>query len=59
MSLNLRYLCLLAYNDVHHIVSLICFSSSCVPYVASFSLDGHFVIAPLVFHSVYLEILPA
>jgi hypothetical protein len=36
----LRYLCLFAHNsDVHQIlcVFLFCFSSSCVPYVASFS----------------------
>jgi hypothetical protein len=37
----LRYLCLFAHSGVHHIlccvVFLFCFSSSCVPYVASFS----------------------
>ena len=31
----LRYLCLLAHSNVHHI--LCCFSSSCVPYVSNFS----------------------
>jgi len=34
----LRFLCLLAYSGVQtHIVSLFCFSSPCVPYVAIFS----------------------
>ena len=31
----LRYLCLFAFSGVQYIV--LCFSSSCVPYVASFS----------------------
>jgi hypothetical protein len=35
----LRYLCLIAYNDVQHIcvVFLFCLSSSCMTNVASFS----------------------
>ena len=35
----LRYLCLFAHSGVHHILCCVvfCFSSSCVPYVASFS----------------------
>ena len=36
----LRYLCLFAYSGVQHIlcdVFLFCLSSSCVPYVDSFS----------------------
>jgi hypothetical protein len=34
----LRYLCLVGYIGVHHIVLLLfCFSLSCVPYFASFS----------------------
>jgi uncharacterized membrane protein len=35
----LRYLCLFAYNDVLHILCcvFVCFSSSCVPFVSSFS----------------------
>jgi hypothetical protein len=37
MSFFLRYLCLLAHSGVQHIVFLFCLSSSCVPYVASFS----------------------
>ena len=44
----LRYLCLLAHSGVQHILCyvLFCFSSSCVPYVVSFSelsfFDCHF-----------------
>jgi len=37
---NLRYLCLFAHSGVQHIycvVLLFCLSTSCVPYVASFS----------------------
>jgi hypothetical protein len=37
----LRYLCLFVYSGIQHIlccvVFLLCFSSSCVPFVASFS----------------------
>jgi len=35
----LRYLCLLAHSGVQHILCCVfgCFSSFCVPYVASFS----------------------
>ena len=46
----LRYLCLFAYGVVQHILGcvLLCLSSSCVPYVASFS-GLSFLIAPAVF----------
>jgi hypothetical protein len=33
----LCYLCLFSYSGVQHILFLLCFSSSCVPYVAGFS----------------------
>ena len=33
----LRYLCLLAYSGVQHIVLCFCLSSYCIPNVASFS----------------------
>jgi hypothetical protein len=50
----LRHLCLFVYNDVQHNMCcvLICFSSSCEPYVASFS---GFLIAPSVLSYVYLK----
>jgi hypothetical protein len=53
----LGYLCLLTYSGVQHIlccvVFLFCLSSSCVPYVASFSRSGSsFLTAPLVFSKV-------
>jgi hypothetical protein len=32
---NLRYVCLLAYSGVQHYCVVFCFSTSCVPYVAS------------------------
>ena len=48
----LRYLCLLAHSDVQHILCSVFFSSSCVPYVASFSRLS-FLIARSVFCNVY------
>jgi hypothetical protein len=33
----LRYLCLFGYSGVQHIMLWLCFSSSCVPYIASYS----------------------
>ena len=33
----LRYLCLLSFSDTYSVVLLLCFSASCVPYVAGFS----------------------
>jgi hypothetical protein len=51
----LRYLCLLAYSGVINcVVFLLCFSSSCLPYVASLSENYPFVIDPAVFSNVYL-----
>ena len=52
----LRYLCLLTYSDVQHIVFsvLICLSSSCVPYAVRFS-GLSFFIAPSIFSNVYLQ----
>jgi len=52
----LRYLCLLAYSGVQHILCcvFVLFISSCVPYVASFS-GLYIFIAPLVFSNVYIE----
>ena len=51
----LRYLCLFTQSGVQHILScvFVCFSSSCVPYVASFSELSIFY-APSVFCNVYL-----
>ena len=53
----LRYLCLLAYSGVQHILCCVFvflfLSSSCVPYVASFS-GCSFLIAPSVLYNVYL-----
>ena len=37
------------------VVFLLCFSSSCVPYVASYSELSFFFIAPSVFSDVYLQ----
>ena len=49
----LRYLCLPAYNDVQDILCILfCFSTSCVPYVASFSGLSIFD-CPSVFFSIY------
>ena len=50
----LGYLCLFAYRVVQHIlsVSLLCFSSPCVPYVAIFS-GLSICIAPSVFSNAY------
>ena len=53
----LRYLCLFPYIVVFNpycVVSLFCFSSSCVLYLASFSGLSLFLIAPSVFSNVYL-----
>ena len=56
-SCLLRYLCLIAYSGVQHILCcvfvLFCFSSSSVPYVASFSGLCIFFITPVVFSNVY------
>ena len=40
----LRYLCVLEYSGVQHILCFVglCFSSSCVPYIARFS--GLFIV---------------
>ena len=48
----LRYLCLLAYSGVQQLC--FCFSSSCVPYVTSFS-GLSFLIASSLFSNVYLS----
>ena len=52
----LRYLCLLAYNDVQRILScvLLCFPASCVPNVAGFS-GLSIVYCPSVFSNVYFN----
>jgi hypothetical protein len=51
----LRNLCLPTHSGVHYILcyGLVCFSSSCVPYVASFS-GMSFLIASSVFSNVYV-----
>ena len=50
----LRYLCLFAHSGVQHILCcvFVCFSSSCVPYIASFSGLCSFV-APSVLSNFY------
>jgi hypothetical protein len=52
----LRYLCSLAYSGVQHILCciLLCFSSSCVPYDASFSGLSFFIVHS-VFSNIYLS----
>ena len=54
----LRYVCLFAHSGVQHILCLFlfCFSSSCVPYVASFSYLCFFLIAPSVLSVVYFDV---
>jgi hypothetical protein len=52
----LRYLCFLTYSGVQHIWCCVvfCFSSSCVPYVASFSGLSFFIV-PSAFSNIYLS----
>ena len=52
----LRYLCFLKWCPTHIALSFcFCFSSSCVPYVASFYRLS-MLIAPSVFSNVYLQL---
>ena len=48
---HLRYVYLFAYSGVQHMLR--CFSSSCVPFVASFSGLSIFLRGPSVFFHVY------